>query len=142
MQQNLRRISDQQPESLCITGGSHATVMASRNLNPLLALLTLPEVFKLLSTQETTPIIISIKQETTPFIISIKQETTPITTSISHLQYLIAYSMQIWRGKAWEFWSREVMSGRQKEDTREAVPDEESQSSFLYYRSEGWRPER
>jgi len=35
----------------------------------------------------------------------------------SHLQYLIAYSMQIRRGKAWEIWSRAVMSGRQKVDT-------------------------
>jgi len=37
---------------------------------------------------------------------------------LSHLQYLIAYSMQIQRGKAWEIWSRVVMSGRQKVDTR------------------------
>jgi len=60
----------------------------------------------------------------------------------SHLQYLIAYSMQIRRGKAWEISSRAVTSGRQKVDTRGAVPDEESRSPFLYYRSEGWRPER
>ena len=59
-----------------------------------------------------------------------------------HLQYLIAYSMQIRRGKAWEISSRAVTSGRQKVDTRGAVPDEESRSPFLYYRSEGWRPER
>ena len=44
----------------------------------------------------------------------------------SHLQYLIAYSMQIRRGKAWEISSRAVTSGRQKVDTRGAVPDEES----------------
>ena len=31
----------------------------------------------------------------------------------SHLQYLIACSMQIRRGKAWEIWSRVVPSGRQ-----------------------------
>ena len=30
----------------------------------------------------------------------------------SHLQYLIAYSMQIRRGKVWEIWSRVVTSGR------------------------------
>jgi len=41
----------------------------------------------------------------------------------SYLQYLIAYSMQIWRGKAWEIWSCEVTSGRQMVDTRGAVPD-------------------
>jgi len=35
----------------------------------------------------------------------------------SHLQYLIAYSMQIWRGKAWEIWSHAVTSGRQMVDT-------------------------
>jgi len=44
----------------------------------------------------------------------------------SHLQYLIAYSVQIRRGKAWEIWSRAVTSGRQKIDTREVVPNEES----------------
>ena len=60
----------------------------------------------------------------------------------SHLQYLIAYSTQIRRGKAWEISSRAVTSGRQKVDTRGAVPYEESRSPFLYYRSEGWRPER
>ena len=38
--------------------------------------------------------------------------------------------------------SRAVTSGRQKVDTRGAVPNEESRSPFLYYRSEGWRPER
>ena len=35
----------------------------------------------------------------------------------SHLQYLIAYSMQIRRGKAWEIWSCVVMSGKQRVDT-------------------------
>ena len=35
-----------------------------------------------------------------------------------------------------------VTSGRQTVDTRGAVPEEESRSPFLYYRSEGWRPER
>ena len=30
-----------------------------------------------------------------------------------HLQYLIAYSMQIQRGKAWEIWLLAVMSGGQ-----------------------------
>jgi len=60
----------------------------------------------------------------------------------SHLQYLIAYRMQIRRGKAWEIWSRTVTSGRQMVDTRGAVPDEESRSPFLYCWSEGWRPER
>ena len=60
----------------------------------------------------------------------------------SHLQYLIACSMQIRRGKAWEISSRAVTSGRQKVDTRGAVPNEESWSPFLYYQSEGWSPER
>ena len=32
----------------------------------------------------------------------------------SHLQYLIASSMQIQRGKTWEIWSHAVMSGRQR----------------------------
>jgi len=36
----------------------------------------------------------------------------------------------------------DLITGRQKVDTRGAVPDEESRSRFLYYRSEGWRPER
>jgi len=40
----------------------------------------------------------------------------------SHLQYLIAYSMQIQRGKAWEIRSRAVTSGRQMVDTWGAVP--------------------
>jgi len=44
----------------------------------------------------------------------------------SHLQYLIAFSMQIRRGKAWDISSRAVTSCRQKVDTRGAVPDEES----------------
>jgi len=44
-------------------------------------------------------------------------------------------------GKAWEIWSHPVTSGRQMVDTRGAVPDVESQSPFLYYWSEGWRPE-
>jgi len=35
----------------------------------------------------------------------------------SHLQYLIACSMQIRRGNAWEISSRAVTSGRQKVDT-------------------------
>ena len=48
----------------------------------------------------------------------------------SHLQYLIAYSMQIRRGKAWEIWSRVVTWSRQKVDTWGAVPDEESRSPF------------
>jgi len=39
----------------------------------------------------------------------------------SHLQYLIAYSMQIQGGKAWEISSRAVTSGRQMVDTRGAV---------------------
>ena len=59
-----------------------------------------------------------------------------------HLQYLIAYSMQIRRGKAWEIWSRAVTSGRLVLDTWGTVSDEESQSFFLCYQSEGWRPER
>jgi len=42
----------------------------------------------------------------------------------SHLQYLIAYSMQIRRWKAWEISSRVVTSGRQKVDTWGAVPDQ------------------
>jgi len=36
-----------------------------------------------------------------------------------HLQYLIAYSMQIWRRKAWEIWSHAVTSGRQKINTQD-----------------------
>ena len=38
--------------------------------------------------------------------------------SHSHCQYLIACSMQIWWGKAWEIWSRVVTSGRQRVDTQ------------------------
>jgi len=45
--------------------------------------------------------------------------------------YLIAYSMQIRRGKAWEIWTCAVTSGRQKVDTRGAVPKEESLKPFL-----------
>ena len=30
----------------------------------------------------------------------------------SHLQYLIACSIQTWRGKAWDIWSHAVMSSR------------------------------
>ena len=57
----------------------------------------------------------------------------------SHLQYLIAYIMQIRRGKAWEISSRAVMSGRQMVDTRGAVPD----SSNCHFKSNRpWRYER
>ena len=59
----------------------------------------------------------------------------------SHLQYLTAYSMHIRRGKAWEISLRAVTSGRQKVDTRGVVPVDETWSPFLYYWSEGWRPE-
>ena len=53
----------------------------------------------------------------------------------SHLQYLIAYSMQIRRGKAWEIWSRVVMSGRHMG----TVPD----SSISHFVSNcPWRYER
>ena len=41
----------------------------------------------------------------------------------SHLQYLIACSMQIWRGKAWEIWSHAMTSGRQRVDTWGATPN-------------------
>ena len=57
----------------------------------------------------------------------------------SHLQYLIAYSMQIRRGKAWEISSRAVVSGRQMVDTRGAVPDS-SNSCFVSNRP--WRYEQ
>jgi len=57
----------------------------------------------------------------------------------SHLQYLIAYSMQIRRGKAWETLSRAVTSGRQMVDTRGAVPDS-SNSRFVSNRP--WRYKR
>ena len=40
----------------------------------------------------------------------------------SHLQYLIAYSMQIQREKAWEIWTHVVMSGKQRVDTRGWCP--------------------
>ena len=59
----------------------------------------------------------------------------------TRIQYLIAYSMQIWRGEAWEIWSHAVMSGKQKVDTHGVVPGEEFRSPFLYCRSEDWRPE-
>ena len=49
--------------------------------------------------------------------------------------------MQVWWGKALEIWSHAVMSGRQRVDTQGAVHNEESQSTFLYNQSEGWRPE-
>ena len=42
--------------------------------------------------------------------------TSLVRASRSHLQSLIACSMQIWRGKAWGIWSR-VISGRQRVDT-------------------------
>ena len=48
----------------------------------------------------------------------------------SHLQYLIAYSMQIRSGKAWEIWSRAFTSGRQMVDTWGAVSDS-SNSRFM-----------
>jgi len=40
------------------------------------------------------------------------------------------------KGKAWEICSRAVTSGRQKVDIWGAVPNEESRSHFLYYRSD------
>jgi len=43
-------------------------------------------------------------------------------------QYLIACSMQVWRGKAWEIWSRVVASGRQTTDTQGAVANKLSQA--------------
>ena len=62
----------------------------------------------------------------------------------SRLQYLMPYSMQIRRGKAWEIWLLAVMSGSQKIDTWGALLNEESQSLFLYmyYWSEGWEHRR
>ena len=57
----------------------------------------------------------------------------------SHLQYLIACSMQIWRGKAWEIWSRAVTSGRQMVDTRRAMPDS---SNSRFESNRPWRCER
>jgi len=45
----------------------------------------------------------------------------------SHLQCLIAYSMQICSEKAWEIWS---WSGRQMVDTRGVVPNS-SNSRFV-----------
>jgi len=57
----------------------------------------------------------------------------------SHLQYLIAYSMQIRRGKAWEISSRAITSGRQKVDTRGAVPDS---SNCRFVSNHPWRYER
>ena len=56
----------------------------------------------------------------------------------SHLQYLIAYSMQIRRGKAWEIWSHAVMSGRQTADTRGVVPDS---SNSRFVSNHPWRYE-
>ena len=41
----------------------------------------------------------------------------------SQLQYLITCSMQLWRGKTWEIWSRADTSSRQRVDTQGAVPD-------------------
>ena len=35
----------------------------------------------------------------------------------SHLQSLITYSIQVWKGKASEIWSRAVMSCRHRVDT-------------------------
>ena len=58
---------------------------------------------------------------------------------LSHLQYLIAYSMQIQREKAWEISSRAVTSGRQKVDTRGAVPDS---SNCRFVLNRPWRYER
>ena len=53
----------------------------------------------------------------------------------SHFQYLVAYSMQIWRGKVWEMWSHAVAHGGQ-------CLTEKFRSLFLYWQSEGWRRER
>ena len=60
----------------------------------------------------------------------------------SHLQYLIACSMQIQRGRAREIWSRLVTSGRRRVATWGVVPDKETLSSFSYYQSKGWRAAR
>jgi len=57
----------------------------------------------------------------------------------SQLQYLIAYSMQIRRGKAWEISSHPVKSGRQMVDTRGAVPDS---SNCRFVSNCPWRYER
>ena len=42
-------------------------------------------------------------------------------TDCSHLQYLITYSMQIRKRKAWEIWSCVMTSGRRMVDTQGAV---------------------
>ena len=57
----------------------------------------------------------------------------------SHLQYLIAYSMQIQRRKAWEIWSHAVTSGRQMVDVWGAVPNSSNSHSMS---NRPWRYER
>jgi len=41
----------------------------------------------------------------------------------AHLQYLIACSMKVWMGKAWDIWSCMVTSDRQRVDTWTHGPD-------------------
>ena len=41
----------------------------------------------------------------------------------------------VWRGRAWQLLSHVVMSGRQKIDTQELVPNDESLGPSLYHLS-------
>ena len=68
----------------------------------------------------------------------VHSQSLPSFPGHSHLQYLIDYSMQIRRGKAWEIWSRAVMSGRQMVDTQGAVPDS---SNCCFVSNRPWRCE-
>ena len=43
--------------------------------------------------------------------------------------------MWVWRGRAWQLLSHMVMSGRQKVDTQEPVPNDESLGPSLYHLS-------
>ena len=60
----------------------------------------------------------------------------------SHLQYLIAYSMQMQRGKTLGAWSHAATSSRQWVDSRGVVSNEESESTLFCYQFKCWRPER
>ena len=54
-----------------------------------------------------------------------------VSPGLHHFQYLISYSMQIWKAKACETWSHVMMYGTQRVDTQRVVPDKRSHSHNL-----------
>jgi len=81
-------------------------------------------------------------RETLPEVASEKQQGVVADSSLVLRPFPPPVFDLLWRRKAWEIWSRAVTSGRQGVRRHTGVmPNEDSQSPYLYYQCEGWRPE-